>query len=146
MWFFRIWAFLFLAGGALIAAVAIRNLRHGSASKGWPQTQGRILRSFVLVQTDSERGKSYTPSVEYEYSVEGVTYRGTRIRYGQIGSTGRRRAERALADYAEGASVPVWFDPRNHKDAVLACGTSWGNAAILLAGLVFMGAAFALPR
>lgn len=132
--------------GAFLVALAIRNARRGSASRRWPQVQGRVLRSFVLVQTDSEGGRSTKPQVEYEYVVEGATYRGTRLRYGQTGSWSQKQAERVIAPFQAGASVPVFFDPLKPRDAVLIPGTSWGNAAIALSGIVFMAFAYLSHR
>lgn len=145
MWFFRIWALLFLSVGVLSVGLAIRNLLKGSASRRWPQVQGRILRALVLVQTESEGGDSYTPQVEYEYTVEGIEYRGKRLRYGQTtGSWGRKQAKRTIGRFTVGGPAPVWFNPRKPADSVLVRGTSWGNLAILFAGLVFVGAGYAL--
>jgi len=136
MWFIRFWEALFLAAGSLLVGLAARNLARGSASRRWPRTEGRILRSFVLVDQGTEGGEGFTPKVEYEYRVEGKAYRGMRLRYGQTGSWNRKQAERTIAPYGAGAAVPVCFNPRNPADAVLVTGVSWGNVAILLAGLV----------
>ena len=136
MWFIRCMQVLFSAIGLFFIGVAIRNLLRGTASRRWPQVQGRILRSFVLVQTDE--GESFTAQVEFEYVVEGSTHRGTRLRYGRIGRASRRRAEQVLAPYPVGAYTPVFYDPRKPSDAVLIQGTSWGNAAIALFGAVFL--------
>src|SRR5262245_57887628 len=130
--------------GAFLIALALRNARKGQLSRQWPQFPGRIIRSFVFVDTDSEGGEGYTPRVEYEYAVAGAKYQGARLRYGQTGSSTRERAERIVAGYPSGSSVMVFVNPRQPEDAVLVSGTSWGNVAILLAGLVFIGAAIAL--
>ena len=142
MWFLRIWGAVFGVAGALLAGLAVRNFVRGSANKRWPQTQGHVLRSFVLVDSQPDEGEGYTPRVEYEYVVEGKTYRGTRLRYGQTGSWSRKHAERTIARFAAGAGTPVFFNPRNPADAVLICGTSWGNLAIALSGLVFLLSAY----
>jgi Protein of unknown function (DUF3592) len=144
MWFFRLWSLLCLSVGVLLVGVAIRNQWKGLASRRWRQAEGRILRAMVLVQTESDRGKSYTPQVEYEYTVDGVEHRGNRLRYGQTGSWGVKQAKRTVGRFIVGEAVPVWFNPQNHADSVLLRGTSWGNLAILCGGLVFLGAAYAL--
>lgn len=144
MWFLRFWEALFLAAGALLLGLAVRNLARGSASRHWPRADGRILRSFVLVDTGSGEGEGFTPQVQYEYVVEGNTYQGKRLRYGQTGSWNRKQAERTIAGYVAGAPAKVCFNPRNPKDAVLVSGTSWGNLVIALAGLVFLMVAYAV--
>lgn len=133
-----------LAFGALLILVSLRNAWRGSASRRWPQAPGRITRSFVLIGDDGEDGETYTPRIEYEYQVEGTNYRGTVLQQGRIGSWSRKRAERIIAPYSPGASVVVFFDERRPANAVLLPGTSWGNLAVALAGLVFLACAVLL--
>jgi hypothetical protein len=106
-------------GGALLLGMALRNIARGTASRNWPETSGTILRTFVSVQTDSEGAKGYTPSIEYEYIVEGSRQKGTRLQYGQVGSWSREHAERTIAAYAAGASVRVLLIPEIRK--ILCC-------------------------
>jgi hypothetical protein len=140
--------FFFLFGGmaaigAFLIGLSIRNWMRGAASGSWPTAQGRILRSFVLVQKDRSR-QSFTPQVEYEYFVEGVVYRATRLRYGQSGTWTRAQSERSIAPYPAGGQAPVFFNPAHPADAVLRRGTSWGNAGVALAGCVFLGVALSV--
>jgi hypothetical protein len=135
-----------LIAGAFFLGLAVRNLMKGIASRGWSQTTGTISRAFVLVETDPEGNKGFTPSIEFEYVVEGNRYKGSRLRYGQVGSSNRERAERTIAGYPVGTSVSVFFDPRNPKDSVLLCGTSWGNLFIAAAGIAFLGTGFVLHQ
>jgi hypothetical protein len=144
MWLFRVWDLLCLAIGLFVVGVAIRNMVKGTATHSWPQSEGRILRAMVLMERDTQGGKGYTPSVEYEYVVNGTTYRGKRLCYGQTGSWGRKQAKRTVARFVGGSPAPVWFNPQNPQDAVLVRGTSWGNLAILAAGLVFLWVAYVL--
>ena len=144
MWILQLVELLMFGAGAFLVGLAIRNFRRGSVSRRWPQVEGRVLRSFVLVETDADGGRGFTPQVEYEYVVEGATCRGMRLRYGRIGSWSRKQAERIIAPYPAGASVRVFIDPVKPADAVLIPGTSWGNAAIALSGIVFMACAYLL--
>ena len=144
MWLLRSFQVLASVIGAFLIGVAVRNILGGAATRRWPQVPGRILRSFVLVHKDDDGGESFVPQVEFEYLVEGMTHRGMRLQYGRIGSGSRRRAERVLAPYPAGASVRVFFDPRKPTDAVLVPGAAPGNAAIALAGAVFLACAFVI--
>lgn len=144
MWFLRIAALVCSAIGAFLAGLAVRNVARGRASKRWPQARGRILRSFVLVDHDRDGGEAFTPKVEYEYVVEGTTYRGGRLRYGQTGSWNRRQAERVIGPYAAGTPVNVFFDALHPADAVLLRGTSWGNVALALSGIAFLAVGYVL--
>lgn len=140
----RAFQVLFSPVGAFLVGLAARNVLKGVASKHWPQVQGRIVRSFVLVHQGDEGGEGFTAQVEFEYVVEGKTLRGRRLQYGRTGSWNRRRAERVLAPYQTGQSVPVLVDPRRPIDAVLIPGVAWGNVLIAGAGLIFLACAYFL--
>jgi hypothetical protein len=93
---------------------------------------------FLVVEDRPDLGESFAPHVEYECIVEGHKYCGARLRYGQTGNWSRKQAEQAIGTYFVGTFAPVSFNPRNPADAVLVCGTSWGNLAIVLSGLAFL--------
>lgn len=98
----------------------------------------------MLVNSDGDGNLSYTPQFEYEYTVEGTAYRGTLLQSGHIGSSNRARAEQLIAPYPADTAVPVFYDPRRPATAILVRGTSWGNWAIAVAGLIFLACALAL--
>jgi hypothetical protein len=143
MWFARYAEVASFAAGTFLVLLALRNARAGLAARGWLRVPASIVRSFVLVHTDNE-GAGYFPTVEYEYIMEGRKYSGNRLRYGQTGSSFRRQAERVIGPYPAGASVEVFVNPARPSEAVLVPGTSWGNAAIALAGVAFLSAGFML--
>lgn len=145
MWFFLLWALLMFGVGVTLIIAALRNLQRGHASRRWPQARGRIVRAIVLVHTAPEdHSESYSPQVEYEYTIDGTTYRSSRRRFGQIGSWGRAQAERTTASYPPGSTVPLSFNPQKPAESVLMVGTSWGNLAIAAAGIIFAGCGYAL--
>ena len=123
MWFYRLMELACLGVGGFLLVASLRNFYRGSTSKNWPQTLGCIIRSHVLVDSSGD-GEGYTPQLEYEYAYQGSSYRGKRIRFGQVGSWSRKQAEGILAPFPEGSAVSVFVDPANSKQAVLIRGTS----------------------
>ena len=106
MWMQLFWVILFSIPGVFLIGLAVRNFVRASASRRWPSTEGRIVRAFVLVDHSSDEGEGYTATVKYDYDVGGMTYRGTRLRFGQTGSWNRPQAERVIARYVVGAGRP----------------------------------------
>jgi hypothetical protein len=145
IWFSRLGETLLSIPGIFLLGLAVRNFVKGSASRNWLPAEGRILRSLVLAGT-SDEGETLTPQVEYEYAVSGIKYRGTRLRYGQIGSWNRKQAERTIARYIAGAQQTVLYNPRKPSESVLISGTSLGNIVIVLSALVFLGFAYEMER
>jgi hypothetical protein len=132
--------------GVFLLCLAFRNSWRGRASRQWSRTPSLITRSFVLVNTDNDGGFTYMPQIEYEYTVDGVAYRGTVLRNGQIGSGNRAQAEKVIAPYPEGASITSFYDASRPQTSVLVQGTSWGNLAIAAAGLAFLACGLAMMR
>ncbi|HYP09457.1 MAG TPA: DUF3592 domain-containing protein [Bryobacteraceae bacterium] len=145
MWFQSILLLLACGAGVLLCGLAVRNAVLGSASQRWPEVRGRVLRSFVLVG-EFEGSETYTPQVEYAYTVQGVTYRSSVLQHGRTGSPNRASAERVIAPYPLGVEVRVYVDPRRPSNAVLIRGTASTNIWIAAAGLAFFGAAALIWR
>jgi hypothetical protein len=119
------WIFPLLMGGVggillLIGGVQWLKLL---ISRSWPQISGTVLVSGVEARrsTSSEGGSSttYNVSVVYEYEVDSQRYRSNRVTVGGAVWGGYRGAQKQAARYPMGASVPVYYNPRNPTSAVL---------------------------
>jgi hypothetical protein len=115
-------ALLFLFA-AVVARFAIRRLRAGAATRGWPAAAGRITYSGVgrELTTDGEGGSHelFAAEVRYTYEVDGVIRQGETIHLNREPSASRARAERLARRYPEGATVRVFYDPGDPSRAVL---------------------------
>src|SRR4051812_32520020 len=100
-------AFLMAAVGAALIALAVRNWRRGASTGNWPQGDAEIVRSVVVVDKGTE-SDTYTATIEYAYQIARLPHRGTRVRYGAIGSSNRGAAERTVASYPVGSRHPVF--------------------------------------
>ena len=132
---------LLLGGATFVSAVR---------SSGWPTVPGKVLESHVRLNSHDEENRppsfTYSLDVVYSYRVEGVEYRGTRLRFS--GSPAYREgaeALKALRSYAVGATVQVHFDPALSGDSSLDAqiGSSW---FLPVFGLVLLGGAITMGR
>jgi len=81
----------------------------------WREVTGTILKSEV--QFDWE---DYRPVVEYQYEVDGVSYRGDTIVVGPLVQFNwKGPATRVIERFPVGASVTVYVDPANPRRASL---------------------------
>mgnify|MGYP005855933439 CR=1 FL=1 len=147
----RFWAYGFIVLGAAVLVYAWRMRLQALDSLGWLPVQARIISSGV--SEDVQRSFSsethgsveymiyYYPEVEYEYEVEGRTYRSNRILAVRVNYP-EQEARAAAARYQPGMVVGAWCDPRRHDRAVLEPGLAGHEAKYRIP--FFVGAGFAL--
>jgi hypothetical protein len=97
------------------------------ASPGWPSVEGEIIasRAFARNETGDQRGTpthEWLTEVHYRYTVNGVNYKGNRIR-----ALGRLHFDQAsaiqeLTPFQAGQHVPVYYDPKDPSSSVLVPG------------------------
>ena len=141
---------IFGIAGACLVLLGLWELRKLRASMSWPQVTGTIVFAGLKERlTDGEDGLNrnwYTPRVQYQYVVDGVTLVGSRIAHLRRGYARPRKAQAELALYTIGSPVVVYFNPRKPADAVLVRKAPRANV-ILCAGIIILLAvlAAALP-
>mgnify|MGYP003339998462 CR=1 FL=1 len=91
----------------------------------WPTAEGTVLSSKV--QQGCGKGRSYFPSVLYQYTVNAQQYQGRRIAFGNCGCGSERSAAAIVARYAVGTTVTVHFDPAAPMTSVLLAGAVFGE-------------------
>jgi len=134
---------IFLIGAAGFAGVAsARSLVQARASDAWPSVPGRVTSSRTVFITG--RHGSTGPDVRYTYAVGGQQFSGSRLEVVSY-SSNTSYASDALAEFKEGAEVPVYYDPAHPESAVLRRGANWLAylLPVLCAGMVVFGIALA---
>lgn len=135
-----------LAGGALLAFSG-RELLLARASSSWPVTPGRIEASSIEEDHRNSGGEAtthYLASIRYEYAVNGTTYHGVRLRFGDSTSTLRADVEGIISRYPPGKEVSVRYLPEQPDVSVLEPGPQGSVylVPILACVLVLVGLTF----
>ena len=133
---------ILLISGLSVLVVSAWYFDRGRATRRWPKTTGVILASSIQ-ELRARYGFHYTPAVEYQYSVEGREYRGSRIRYGgPVVNGSHSDAQQQLQAYPPGAAVTVFYRPSRPADAVLVPGARGVVASVVLGAFIaFFGGA-----
>jgi hypothetical protein len=111
-------ALFFMAIPGSIAGLILwktSELRHAAS---WPSTSARITRSGLRAQhrhSGDVTDVKNVPDVEYEFTLGDRVIKGTRISVGDASDS----AEATLDHYRVGATVPVYYDPKNPENALL---------------------------
>ncbi len=150
--FTRIFPLIFLLAGGGALVFGVRGLLRARASAGWPHVEGEVVSSSVETHRGSGRNSSttYHAEVHYTYEVNGRTYDGNRVAYGDYGSSSPSHARRIVNRYPAGTEVTVHYRPDDPEQCVLEPGMKLQAWFVPGLGLVFfgVGAAMAvfLPR
>ncbi len=123
--------------GLWLVLYGVRERQKAQAAAQWPDTEGKGLS--VKIDRHSSRSKYgtnvwYVPQLEYEYLVGGVRYTSRRIAFGSLSFKSEAEARSFLQAQFEGRPLPVHYDPRQPKNAVLLTGAAPHMFAFMLAG------------
>lgn len=122
--------FLIFSGiGFLLLRHAVNARRMGKLAQKWPTTTATVLESNI----EEEPGRSAMGSVnvafrllvKYEYTVGDKVHQGDRVSFGRA-TFDYVTASNVKDQFAEGKQVPVWYNPENPEDSVLAPKTTVG--------------------
>jgi len=102
----------------VIAGLILRKATQLRYAASWPSTRARIVKSAPRTVHRRHAGEvsqvTNVPDIEYEFSLGDRRVRGSRIGLGEVSDT-----EEALKRYPVGATVPVYYDPKDPQQAVL---------------------------
>lgn len=110
----------------LLLVAVVMKARDVYRARRWPSTPGKVLVSETQAKIKAPGDPGFNfhdtevenlPRVEYEYKVDGKTYRNGRITIGE--KTSEYEIEEILERYPIGAEVTVFYDPANPQTAVL---------------------------
>jgi hypothetical protein len=141
--FSRMFPFIFVVVGASVSFFGVRGLVRAKASLDWPSIQGKVVESSVERQRSSgSNGGSTTYQAEilYEFIVDGTTFNGDRVAYGDYGSSNPSHARRIVNRYPKGKSVIVYYMPSNPEESLLEPGVKGQSFFLLGFGLIFFTA------
>lgn len=127
---------LLLAIALLIGAVIVdwyliqrAMLQHASGTT-WQQTTGTIVTTTVTSRR-TKNARRYRVAVTYEYQAGGETRTGSTIVVDDSRGPSFRSEADARRAYPQGASVPVFVDPADPKNAALVVGLQKTTIALL---------------
>ena len=109
------WALAFVLAGVGAASVFLggRGIIRSSASKDWPSTAGRVVRTEIersFSQRDNSK-KLYEAKVIYEFKVDGTTHTGDRRSFGEPSRGTSNQAKQQAERYPLGKRITVYYVP-----------------------------------
>ncbi|WLI91137.1 DUF3592 domain-containing protein [Massilia sp. R2A-15] len=128
-----------------IGALSIFGLVHfgldyaaANAAGSWPTVEGIVIESEPV--RGCGKGSSYYPVVKYSYVIDGTTFRGDRVAYGN-GCGSYSGARSVTKNFQLGAAVTVHVNPSDSTDSVLTAPgvlpDTWVGVLLAIAGVAF---------
>ena len=132
--------FIFTLIGVILLVVAIVSRKKAQKAKSWPTAQGTVISSEVrthqdISSDDGHSSTSYEPLVKYSYTVNNISYTGSRIGYG-ANMFDRNTAQNMANRYMAGSTLPVYYNPIDPHDSVLDT-TAGGSKIFMIIGIIF---------
>jgi len=125
-----------IVSGGLLVAVGVgaggyyvRAGLKARAAQRWPPVEGTVSE-FRLDEMRTRLGPRYAPVMTYRYTVNGQSYSGHRLAFGDVAEM-KGIAETWVERYKVGSPVPVYVDPSNPGEAVLEP-RMWGDQYMVL--------------
>ncbi len=128
--FSRIFLMIFVVGGAGLSFIGIRDLIQAKDSVNWPTTQGKVVYSSVEYHYSDDGSRIYHAKVMYDFNVNNTTFSGTRIAYGDYGSSNPSHARRVVNQYPKDEIATVYYILDNPGECLLEPGVK-GQSFIL---------------
>ena len=148
----RIVPSIFVVIGIICALIGARDLIYAKFSNEWPTTKGQIVDSSIEQHRKSGDNKSttYHANILYEFTVDGITYNGTRVAYGDFGRSTSAHARSIVGRYPVKKEVQIFYRENNPKVSILEPGIqkqawllpAFGLSFVLMGFLI----ALRLPR
>jgi len=140
--FFGIFA---AAGAAAFYFVTFLPLWGVTRAQSWTETPCTIVTSEVKVH-DGDDGDTYSIDIQYEYTVDGLPYRGEKYHFMPGASSGRKGKQAVVDRYPVGLATSCYVNPSDPREAVINRGLTmdmwWGLfplpfLAVGIGGLLF---------
>ena len=127
--------------GATYVISTIVTKRSFQGTANWPKTAGEVLRAFVYRherRTPKETSITYTPVVEYTYTVEGLPYTSDKRDFAPYycdSFAEERKAAEIVAELPPGKPVTVRYNPVVPAQAALKVAKPSAHNTVLLFGV-----------
>lgn len=127
-----------VVGAALTIFLGIPMMKNAFESRGWPTADGVITVSQFTSNTDRDSGSTtYGASIAYDYTVNGASYTGSNVHFGQYSTSDPSYGRSIVNRYPLGKQVMVYYDPDNPSESVLEPGAGWSSFMVAGIGILF---------
>jgi hypothetical protein len=118
---FSLFIGVFFAVGFGLLGYGLWSARRSTQAGTWPTAPATITSLEIRENSDSD-GTTYEVKVVYAYTVDGVSYEGSRLAFGYGGSSGREAHEEIHRKLKEAKTVAARYNPSKPSVSCLSFG------------------------
>jgi len=139
-------AIIMFVGGPLFLILGLYGFFKSIATTNWHQTNAVVVSSGLRAESEDDE---YRFEIEYRYKVDGVDYHSNTLYMKAI--MNKKKAYSIInkfylkddevinpRDFPPGKVITIYYDPENHKSAVVIPGVGGGIWAMMIMGGVFL--------
>jgi hypothetical protein len=120
--FFTIFISIFYAIGLGLLLYALWSAKRSNAAANWPTANGKITSCALSEKNDGDGGTTYEVKVQYDYSVDGRNFSGSRLAFGYAGTSGKNAHQQIYKALRSARTVAVRYDPTDPANSTLSFG------------------------
>ena len=111
--------------GLIFYYISSGMIKKGQESLKWPKTVGVVIESEISRYKNSEGMETYSPNIMVKYNVYGNDYQTKEIdASGSYSTSDFSSVQKVIARYPKNKSVYVYYNDKNHGEALLEPGVS----------------------
>ena len=143
----------FMGIGALVGTIGYVMVSRARRSRSWPSVEGTVTASDVTWTERMEHGdgirigrrpRDHHVRIEYAYSVDDNTHRGTKYSFADAMSKSEGMCRKIVERHPVGSKVEVFYDPKDPTKAVLDRSTGCGPWMFFVVGGGFFAMGLAM--
>lgn len=126
---------ILLALGLGLIGKSAYDIFRGASTDSWPSVKGTVQTSKVKRIDRVGKPDRFETDIRYTYEVDGQTYRGSRVNFGERLGTWVEVAP-VVERYSRGSEVDVYYQPGAPEEAVLETVMSVNVFALLFSPFI----------
>lgn len=123
MAFFSVFALL---SGSIFMTIGVKQLHLATASRAWPKAEARVTASAAEYYS-SGKSKGYSQRFAYDYQVDNVSYKGTRIDFNERLTKTPEESWARVDHHKQADRIWIHYDPAQPGQSVYRPGPQGGT-------------------
>jgi len=138
MIFITLFISLFYLIGFYLLKTAIVDYTQSKKALNWPTASAQIIGSELITNYDSEGSNTYTVEVNYQYSVNGISYINDNLAFGYSSSSSKKTQQKILDKLNNAKKIYINYKPEDPQTSVIVPGLNNSTIGTFIFSIVWL--------